>query len=141
LATLIGVSLETQQQGTRSVDMTDKSVLTESLNSPSTPSSLRSMKPTARQLTAEFYKTVSVNKTKGSLSQHADLLYLPMQANMNNLSMVRLILANQLNAIRCIVEMNGGANIPVSHEVGKKKRKKENCKSVLLTSLVMTGTL
>lgn len=81
------------------------------------------MKPTARQLTAEFYKTVSVNKTKGSLSRHADLLYLPMQANMNNLSMVRLILANQLNAIRCIVEMDGGANIPVSNEVEKKKKK------------------
>jgi hypothetical protein len=123
LATLIGVKLETQQQGARSVDMTDKSVLTESMNSPSTPSSPRNMKPTARQLTAELYKTVAVNETKGSLLQHADLLYLPMQANMNNLSMVRLILANQLNAIRCIVEMNGGANIPVSNDMEKTSKR------------------
>lgn len=124
MATLIGVDLDTQQQGTKSIDTTDKSVLTESLNSPGTPSSPRSTKPTARQLTAEFYKTVSVHKSKGSPFQHADLLYLPMQANMNNVSMVRLILANQLNAIRCIVEMNSGAKIPVSNELEKKERNK-----------------
>ncbi|KAI8581925.1 hypothetical protein K450DRAFT_229931 [Umbelopsis ramanniana AG] len=121
LATLIGVSLETRQQEAKSVDIKDKSILTESINSPSTPSSPRFMKPTARQLTAELYKTVAVNKTKDSLSQHADLLYLPMQANMNNLSMVRLILANQLNAIRCIVEMNGGANIPELSDLLERK--------------------
>jgi len=114
LANLIGVnptSHLTQAVGGKALEAGEKSILTEALNSPTTPASPRAFKSTARQLTAELYKAATANSARESHSEHASLLQLPMQQNMNNISMVRLILAYQLNAIRCFVEMDGGARI------------------------------
>lgn len=114
---MIGANLDTHTQAlaAKSMEVEEKSILTESLNSPITAASPRALKSTARQLTAELYKTATTaSKANEPRSEYADLLSLPLQQNMNNVSMVRLILASQLNAIRCFVEMDGGAKLPVS---------------------------
>ncbi|KAJ2964232.1 hypothetical protein NQZ79_g808 [Umbelopsis isabellina] len=108
LASIIGINLDAH-----SSDHGEKTVLTEALNTPSTPASPRPSKTTARQLTAELYS--ATNSSKHLRSPYLCLLNLPMQQNMNNVSMVRLILASQLNAIRCFVEMDNGTNISVKY--------------------------
>jgi hypothetical protein len=118
LAKLIGVNLDVHNGNTGgeiACETGEKSVLTESVNTQFTAAaSPRTIKPTARQLTAELYKASTAEQKADHQSEYVDLLYLPMQQSMNNLSMVRLILASQLNTIRCFVEMEGGARIPVN---------------------------
>jgi hypothetical protein len=110
LASAIGINVDAQ-----SSDQSEKTVLTEALNTPSTPVSPRPSKAAARQLAAELYS--ATNPSKHSRSQYMCLLNFPMQQNMNNVSMVRLILASQLNAIRCFVEMENGANMSVKYTI------------------------